>query len=123
MCSGFGNQVQTTQIPMENRSLFPLSILGRNLPFVSFGEMTVTGSEISSGIVGGPGMLPIMRAPFAAVDAKWTQGKFPALFRWCHDIQACDGIVFMPNYFILLTIKIENASKVCIGARRVQQRP
>lgn len=55
------------------------------------------------------------------VNAKWTQGKFPALFRWRHDIQACDGVVLIPNYFILLTIKIENASKVCIGVRRVKQ--
>jgi hypothetical protein len=34
-------------------------------------------------------------------------------------IQASDGIVFMPNYFVLLAIEIENASKVHMGARRM----
>ena len=65
-------------------------------------------------------MLPICtwhsQAAKIGVDVKWTQGKFPAPF---HDIQASDGVVFMPNYFLLLAIEIENASKVYMGARRM----
>jgi hypothetical protein len=53
------------------------------------------------------------------VDAKWTQGKFSALFRWCHDIQACDGVSLCQITSYLLIIKIENASKVCTGAKKV----
>jgi hypothetical protein len=52
------------------------------------------------------------------VDVKWTQGKFSALFQWRHDIQACDGVSLCQITLYLLTIKIENASKVCTGAKK-----
>ena len=81
----------------------------------------MTGSEISSGMVGGPGMLPIMRAHSLLLLMR--NGHGASFQHYFGGAMISRPIVFMPNYFVLLTIKIENASKVCIGTRRVQQRP